>query len=63
MAHKDKKEKKSKHKYSSHPQFWWESEEIHQWFKAEKKKLSAEAKRKFEKKYGKPKKGGSSSDS
>lgn len=41
--------------YKKHPEFWWESEEIHTWFKAEKKKLSAEAKKMFEKKYGKSK--------
>lgn len=60
-SHKDKKEKKSKHKYSTHPKFWWEDEKIHQEFKEGKKALSAEAKRKFEKKHGKHRKGSSDS--
>jgi len=42
--------------YKKNPENWWEDEKIHTWFKAEKKKLSAEAKKMFEKKHGKKKK-------
>lgn len=48
MSKKDKKKKKAK-VYPKNPTQWWECESVHHWFKAEKKKLSAEAKKRFEK--------------